>query len=607
MIGYDPSYLNETETLLEEFHKIQKYLIENPIYKIYQADVDYVTNVNEYYITDVTTRSGDMLGVGDVVLFRNVYYGVITEINEDTQMFTIAEGISFRGATGARGLRGEIGATGATGATGANGLEYLGEVVQFEYDGDEFDEPLTFNNSDFNRTPTINDGFLFMYHLNESNLSYIVNGRVTAVGTDTCRVTISPQARQAVTGPVGPVGVNGLSIYLYDGEITSTTTTATTSQVEVPTGRTLQVYDILFSTYETTYGAMAEVTEIQDTGLRVDYIGQVASAGGGFMPTYMDIGANIRDVAFNESGIRYESMANELSDDNDVMVECFQNITLPITAGVGIEFVEEDNNTVSINATGGGGGVSDVQVNGTSIVSDGVANIPLASATEDGMINSQNDTQVLGGTKTIRPKSPNNGYVRELVFSQSGGTEMVEIALSNTNVSEAVLCFEPTARQGKRISYAFTSNGRRYFGASNTYDVYIGLIPSTGQIAYRPTTASSAIHNSTLPAYSGTFLSAPATWSTGTSGSVTLASAGLYEVKVTKTFGEYDTDIVAFINFAKDGTKGAISTTMSFVGTSGLSTGFIVVDPTGVMTFFDTMVGEGDTSVTLSYRKIGIA
>ena len=87
---------------------------------------------------------------------------------------------------------------------------------------------------------------------------------------------------------------------------------------------------------------------------------------------------------------------------------------------------------------------------------------------------------------------------------------------------------------------------------------------------------------------------------------MTLPSAGLYEVKVTKTFGEYDCDITAFVNFKKDGTKGAQSTAISYVNAGQFATTFIVVDPTGVMTFINPSTMEGDTSITISYRKIGI-
>lgn len=73
-------------------------------------------------------------------------------------------------------------------------------------------------------------------------------------------------------------------------------------------------------------------------------------ATGGFMPTYMDIGMSVDQMYMDEFGIHYQSTGNELSDDNDVMVDCSQNIKLPITAGAGIEFVDEGGK-VSINNT----------------------------------------------------------------------------------------------------------------------------------------------------------------------------------------------------------------------------------------------------------------
>ena len=102
-------------------------------------------------------------------------------------------------------------------------------------------------------------------------------------------------------------------------------------------------------------------------------------------------------------------------------------------------------------------------------------------------------------------------------------------------------------------------------------------------------------------------IEAPSAWLTGTSGSATLPRAGLYEVKVTKPFGEYNVDITAFVNFAKDGTKGAQSTAISYVNAGQFVTTFIVVDPTGVMTFIDPTTLVGDTSITISYRRISIA
>ena len=121
MYDYNASHLNYQATLLEEFHKIQRYLIEHPLYQIYQSNADYVAGVNEYYINEVAVREGGTLSVGDIVLFSNVYYGVITEIDEETEMFTIAEGISFRGAKGETGATGPAGPDGPAGPAGPVG------------------------------------------------------------------------------------------------------------------------------------------------------------------------------------------------------------------------------------------------------------------------------------------------------------------------------------------------------------------------------------------------------------------------------------------------------------------------------------------------------
>ena len=204
MYDYNASYLNEQATLLEEFHKIQRYLIEHPLYQIYQSSADYVAGVNEYYINEVSVREGGTLSVGDVVLFSNVYYGVITEIDEETEMFTIAEGISFRGATGETGPRGGVGPRGLPGADGRDGTN----------------------------------------------------------GTD---------------------GKNGLSIYLYDGVLNDTLTTAYVSQIHVPAGYTVKIGDILFSTLEASYGAMSLVISDavgSSTFVSIDYIGQLAGGMG---------------------------------------------------------------------------------------------------------------------------------------------------------------------------------------------------------------------------------------------------------------------------------------------------------------------------------------
>lgn len=437
MYDYNASYLNEQATLLEEFHKIQRYLIEHPLYQIYQSSVDYVAGVNEYYINEVAVREGGTLSVGDIVLFSNVYYGVITEIDEETEMFTIAEGVSFRGAKGETGPRGGVGPRGLPGEDGRDGTN----------------------------------------------------------GTD---------------------GKNGLSIYLYDGVLDSATTSVNSQQVEVPpnVGRGLQVGDILFSTYETTYGAMSVVTAINNLTATVDYIGQVAGA------------------------------------------------------------------------SGSGGGVTDVQINGASIVSDGVANIPYASYYVAGVVDTEQQQfkGEKGFTNGIRLYFPGNtlNYMIANMYSAS------QLRFTNNGASV----------EGIRFYNGSGSSTDAYFGIVVNKKAQTELVVYTGtkDLRYR------FLDDHRTGTYKEqTLLSASSTWSTGTSGSVTLPSAGLYEVKYLNGGNNYQYNFI--VNW--DGTNNAVVGVVHTIpdGTAEL---IFTIESGGVVSAVD-VDGTAQTGITISYRKIGIA
>ena len=128
MIGYNPSHLNTNETLLEAFHRVEEYLRANPQYQVYQSYAPYQDGKQEYALDTIVVPEGSTVGKGDVVLFSNVYYAVITAVSETT--FSIQTATSFRGlqgeqgpvgATGPQGPKGETGATGATGPQGPIG------------------------------------------------------------------------------------------------------------------------------------------------------------------------------------------------------------------------------------------------------------------------------------------------------------------------------------------------------------------------------------------------------------------------------------------------------------------------------------------------------
>ena len=119
MIGYNPSHLNTNETLLEAFHRVEEYLKANPMYQVYQSYAPYQDGKQEYALDTIVVPEGSTVGKGDVVLFSNVYYAVITAVSETT--FSIQTATSFRGLQGEQGPKGDTGATGPQGPIGETG------------------------------------------------------------------------------------------------------------------------------------------------------------------------------------------------------------------------------------------------------------------------------------------------------------------------------------------------------------------------------------------------------------------------------------------------------------------------------------------------------
>jgi hypothetical protein len=236
-----------------------------------------------------------------------------------------------------------------------------------------------------------------------------------------------------------------------------------------------------------------------------------------------------------------------------------------------------DGSTFAPVTGGGGGGVSDVQINGTSIVSDGVANIPNASHTQAGVVST--GTQVFKGTKqfndTIKP-------IRVDIYGSSYFGVSRKTGASNV----PLVGLYPSSQDS---TYGTRSGIEMYQRqlptADSSYTGYYsdGSVSRNGNVSY-------------FPFYAGTLLSAPSTWSTGTSGSVTLASSGLYEFKVTLGLFQVST----FVNW--DGTNPAMSPILNDGSGDayilGIVGGVVMVSPAGT---------EDVANVNVSYRKIGIA
>ena len=323
MIGYNPSHLNKNETLLEAFHRVEAYLKANPQYQVFQSSATYQEGTQEYALNTIVVPEGSSVGKGDVVLFSNVYYAVITAVSETT--FSVETATNFRGTTGATGANGtdgkdgvtpnismnatvdnnvgvpevEVtkggtnenpsftlgfhnikGATGDKGETGLPALMYSKNVTTGPYSSFVTDL------DGYNRTPQINDSCVYL----STNNDYFIHGTIEQIFSDRQEASVHIVGKiniEGREGPTGPQGVNGrdgsdgISTLLYAGELSESVTTAEIAQVTMPTDRLIQVYDILISTSPNTFGAMAQVTGLGQTTATVNFIGTLQSESGG--------------------------------------------------------------------------------------------------------------------------------------------------------------------------------------------------------------------------------------------------------------------------------------------------------------------------------------
>lgn len=290
MLNYTPSQLTENKTLLEEFLRIRDYLEANPLYKVYYAGTNYVTDVLNYAMSVVTLKEGEKLGVGDVVLFSNAYYAKVEDVSEDVTTFTVSEGVNIRGPQGATGATGPQGPIGPTGATGAQGPQ--GEAGPVGNDGHStfvaFVNETLSNGMLIDITPKANENMkvgdsvilISQYVFQQQVYTQMAIGLVSAIISDT-KVRVACSGVISTKGAQGPQGEAGNAMYIYDGLLDASVVDVQVAQITIPTGRTLQAEDILISSYESSVGAMAQVVTIADGVATVNFIGQISAGGGG--------------------------------------------------------------------------------------------------------------------------------------------------------------------------------------------------------------------------------------------------------------------------------------------------------------------------------------
>ena len=96
MIGYTPSHLTENEVILEKLNQIIDYLLKNPSYQVFAYNGNYVEGTLTYSISNIIDSNN--LNIGDVVIFENSYYGVVSEITETD--FAVSKGVTVTGPQG---------------------------------------------------------------------------------------------------------------------------------------------------------------------------------------------------------------------------------------------------------------------------------------------------------------------------------------------------------------------------------------------------------------------------------------------------------------------------------------------------------------------------
>ena len=184
-IHYDISSLDSNKTILETLHRIEKYLKDNPIYKVYAINTPYVAG-KQYNLTDLVA-SDSTLAEGDVVFFTNNYYAFVSAVG--SEVFSVANASSFKGETGAQGAQGE---QGKAGEDGTDGVDALVCIVPYNSTNTAPTQGLIINGSalNFNRRPKLNDRFILIWNVTSTNSQYLCIMSVDTEGVIPMQCTV---------------------------------------------------------------------------------------------------------------------------------------------------------------------------------------------------------------------------------------------------------------------------------------------------------------------------------------------------------------------------------------------------------------------------------
>lgn len=172
-----------------------------------------------------------------------------------------------QGATGAQGPQGEKGATGAQGQS----IFFIDEPISTGTTAVTLANVTNPNG----KAIQIGDILVSSYADTIGAMAYIaaISGGLAQI--DYVDSLKGDKGEQGVQGPQGPQGVQGnegSGIYTTSAIISSGTTAVARSTITIPSGRTLQVGDLLVSSNSTTSGGMARVTSLTSTTATAQYV-----------------------------------------------------------------------------------------------------------------------------------------------------------------------------------------------------------------------------------------------------------------------------------------------------------------------------------------------
>lgn len=267
----------------------------------------------------------------------------------------------------------------------------------------------------------------------------------------------------------------------------------------------------------------------------------------------------------------------------------------------GVIYCYDGTEYKALDGSGGGGGISDVKVNGTSVVTDGVANIPPASESSSGIVT--DDKQTFKGQKTII--SSVSGAVLTLKRSKpSSGRAYPSINFDGITSSGEVYSFRVGMTEINKLSFRHMSGfSGTYFDFANydgkTFRIDVNNSGSDkgrvncGSVSDQLYLFSKGAYNA-VPTTGGTLMSTPSTWSSGTSGSLTLTEGGTYQF-YSGSGAMIINYTLLYVELGKD--------SIAYAGKNVQ----LEIDTNNVVHIYDMSQEQPvEKTITLKYRRIGL-